>query len=116
MFRRAVVVLASVLSLIACSGGKDMGGSFDPNGYDRSCSLDADCELVSPVNDCHMCCGNDVALRRSSGAREARSAVLAQCYSTSACAMDCMTVAVCVDGTCVKRTASEVDASAAEGP
>jgi len=96
-----VGVLASVV--VACAGGSD-DRPFDPSVFDRSCSVDTDCVLVAPIVKCHDCCGNDQAVRDTESLRSARREANASCYSRSTCAMDCMTVAVCVNGTCEKTT------------
>jgi len=88
-------VLASVVA--ACSGK----ASLDPSGFDRSCSVDTDCMLVEPVEDCHSCCTSAVAVRDTPGVREAVAEVDDECSSRAACFVACDEArAVCNNGTC----------------
>ena len=101
--RLGPVVLAGVLASVffACASKK----SLDPSGFDRSCSVDMDCMLVEPVDECSSCCTSAVAVRDTPAARAAVAEVDESCSSKSVCLADCDSAgAVCRSGTCEKAT------------
>ncbi len=88
-------------SVFACGDGGPR--SLDTNTFDRTCSVDTDCLLVSPIEDCHSCCGSAVPLRDTPALQTAIDDVNDTCKGLTICAMSCNDVAACTGGRCEKK-------------
>lgn len=108
--RGASLVTASVMAwaavVIACNGLPDTPlRSFDPDGSDRSCTVDSDCMLVAPVDECRSCCVNEQAVRKTPELERALDHVERECSGNAGiCAVNCAHLPpACMNGVCVMR-------------
>lgn len=100
MIRKIVPFCSLLLFLAACAGDTTIA----PEGFERSCTANADCVVVTTGDVCGCTCGNDAInvadLPRYKSELDEKSQ---GCSGVDAC--DCVAVAAaCVQGVCKKTT------------
>jgi hypothetical protein len=96
--------------------------TFDPSVYDRACTVDGDCTIVTAVapapsaGACQIACCSPVAVRATATVSTDRARLAASCCSNVVCTRLCPEVGVaCVGGQCVTQPDAGADAGADAG-